>query len=178
MEIETRRLLLREFRMDDQPAIHVFAADPLVTRHTAWGPLSRQETAAEVRATVEAAGQVPRTRYGLAVTERSTSSVVGSIELRMVSVRHRRAAMEFAFGRPSWGHGYATEAAEALADFGFGTLGLRKITATCSPENVASNRVLTKIGMHLEGHLHDHVLVRGAWQDRLLFGLTAPDVTA
>lgn len=174
MELETSRLLLREFRPDDGSAIHAFAADPLVTRYAAWGPLSSRETAAEVRATIKAAGEVPRTRYGLAVTERSTGAVVGSIELRVVSVRHRRAALDFAFHRSSWGRGYATESATALADFGFGTLGLRKITATCSPENSASDRVLRKIGMRLEGYLHDHVLVRGTWQDRLLFALTAP----
>jgi ribosomal-protein-alanine N-acetyltransferase len=173
MELTTDRLLLREFHPDDRDAVHAFAVDPQVTRHTAWGPLTLAETTAEVRASVEAARCRPRIRYGLAVTERSTGALTGSIELHVVSTRHRRAALDFAFGRPAWGQGYATEAAAALVAFGFGTLGLRKITATCSPANPASGRVLTKIGMRMEGYLHDHILVRDAWQDRLLFALLA-----
>ncbi|MDT5042734.1 MAG: [ribosomal protein S5]-alanine N-acetyltransferase [Actinoplanes sp.] len=173
MELETPRLLLREFRPDDRPAVHSFAADPLVTRYTAWGPLTAEETAAELRASAAVARELPRVRYALAVTDRSTGAVLGSIELRVTSTRHRRGSLDFAFGRSAWGRGYATEAAVALVGFGFGELGLRKITATCSPENAASSRVLTKIGMRLEGYLHDHVLVRDTWQDRLLFALIA-----
>ncbi|GAA1650453.1 GNAT family N-acetyltransferase [Actinoplanes couchii] len=175
MEIVTARLLLREFRLDDEAEVHAFAADPQVTRHTAWGPLTPSETAAEVRASVAAASVRPRIRYGLAVTDRATGAVAGSIELRVVSDRHRRATLDFAFGRPAWGRGYATEAAHALVGYGFATLDLRKVTATCSPDNLGSHRVLTKIGMRQEGYLHDHILVRDTWQDRLLFGLVSPD---
>jgi ribosomal-protein-alanine N-acetyltransferase len=176
MELETLRLRLREFRPDDHRTVHAFAADPTVTRHTAWGPLTPEETVAELEATAAAAGELPRSRYGLAVTEQSTGAVIGSMELRVVSARHRRAALDFAFHPSTWGRGYATEAARALTHFGFDALGLRKITATCSPDNPASSRVLTRIGMRLEGYLHDHILVRDTWQDRLLFArLASPD---
>jgi RimJ/RimL family protein N-acetyltransferase len=111
MELETPRLLLREFRPDDQPAVHSFAADPLVTRYTAWGPLTAEETAAELRASAAVARDLPRVRYALAVTDRSTGAVLGSIELRVTSTRHRRGSLDFAFGRSAWGRGYATEAA-------------------------------------------------------------------
>jgi RimJ/RimL family protein N-acetyltransferase len=67
------------------------------------------------------------------------------------------------------GRGYATEAAQALLDFGLTGGGLHRITATCDPENAASARVLEKIGMTREGRLRDHFLIRGAWRDRLLY---------
>jgi ribosomal-protein-alanine N-acetyltransferase len=71
------------------------------------------------------------------------------------------------------GQGYATEAARALLDFGLAAGGLHRITATCDPENTGSVRVLEKIGMSREGHLHDHFLIRGTWRDRLLYARLA-----
>ncbi len=171
MELTTSRLLLRDFRPDDQEVARSLADDPSATRHTAWGSLTAREIAAEVQAMIEAALEEHRVRYGLAVADRSTGEVIGWIQLQQVSSQDRRAAMAFAFGQPSWGRGYATEAANAMVGFAFDTLKMRKITATCSPQNPASSRVLTKIGMRLEGYLHDHALVGDTWQDRLLFAL-------
>jgi RimJ/RimL family protein N-acetyltransferase len=75
--------------------------------------------------------------------------------------------------RSRWGHGFATESATAVLQLAFEGLALYKVTATYDPDNVASARVLTKIGMRREGHLHDHLLVRGRWRDRSLFAAVA-----
>jgi RimJ/RimL family protein N-acetyltransferase len=49
--------------------------------------------------------------------------------------------------RPYWGHGYATEAARAALDYGFGQLGLREIVAVTVPANRRSRRVMERLGM-------------------------------
>lgn len=69
-----------------------------------------------------------------------------------------------------WGRGYAIEIAQALVKFAQ-ALGLHRVEATCHPDNAASARVLTKAGLTLEGRLRDHLLVRGAWRDSLLFAV-------
>jgi ribosomal-protein-alanine N-acetyltransferase len=76
--------------------------------------------------------------------------------------------------RARWGRGYATEAATAMLRFGFDQLGLHKIMATCDPDNTTSARVLTKIGMRIDGYLYQHVLVRRRWRDRLVLAATSP----
>ena len=53
----------------------------------------------------------------------------------------------YQFARAAWGKGYATEAARALLDHGFGALGLTRVIGITSPQNLASRRVLEKIGM-------------------------------
>lgn len=173
VEVTTDRLLLREFRVEDCAAVHALASDPAVARYTAWGPLTLEETAQELRAAVRSAQEVPRVRHGLAVVERASGAVIGSVELRVVSARHRRGQLDCALARSSWSKGYATEAGRALLDLAFDELGLHKLTATCDPRNTGSRLVLEKVGMQQEGYLRDHVLVGGAWQDRLLFGLVA-----
>jgi ribosomal-protein-alanine N-acetyltransferase len=69
--------------------------------------------------------------------------------------------MGYVLVRARWGQGYATEAAMANLRFGFDELGLHKIMATCDTENIASARVLGKIGMRVEDNLYQHVLIRG-----------------
>ncbi len=69
-----------------------------------------------------------------------------------------------------WGRGYATEVAQALVEFAQAS-GMHRVEATCHPDNAASVRVLAKAGLTLEGRLRDHLLVRGAWRDSLLFSV-------
>ena len=67
--------------------------------------------------------------------------------------------------------GVATEAARLLLGFGFAVLGRRRIEATCDPDNVASRRVLEKLGMQFEGRLRDDLPMRDGWRDSLLFSI-------
>jgi RimJ/RimL family protein N-acetyltransferase len=60
-----------------------------------------------------------------------------------------------------WGYGYASEAAQALIHFGFEVLSVNRIYATCLKRNIASARVLQKLGMAHEGSLRQHVYHRG-----------------
>ncbi|GAA1821565.1 GNAT family protein [Actinomadura chokoriensis] len=169
MELRTPRLLLREFRTGDHAAVHAFAGDAEVTRYTDWGPNSTVDTTAFMTEVVQDAAALPRHRFGLAVAELEHGTLIGSVELQVTSTSHRRAEIGYVLHRQWWGRGYAGEAAAALLDFGFEELGLHKITATCDPRNTASARVLAKIGMRREGHLRDHLYLRGRWHDRLLY---------
>jgi [ribosomal protein S5]-alanine N-acetyltransferase len=175
MELLTRRLLLREFRVEDLAAVQIFAGDVEVTRYTDWGPNSRDATAAFLTTVARDAVVVPRADYQLAIVERATGSLIGAVHLGITSDEHRRGEIGYTIARSRWGKAYATEAAAAMLDFGFTMVHLHKITATCDPENVASARVLTKIGMSREGYLRQHLLIRGQWRDRLLFAAIFED---
>jgi ribosomal-protein-alanine N-acetyltransferase len=174
MELNTPRLRLREFRLDDYSTVHAFASDSEVVRHADWGPNDPHDTERFLRDVADSAVAAPRSVFALAMVERSREAVVGSVQLAVASAQHRRGEMGYVLARAQWGRGYATEASAALLRFGFENLGLHKISATCAPANIASVRVLTKIGMRPEGYLHEHLYVRGRWQDRLLFAALSP----
>jgi RimJ/RimL family protein N-acetyltransferase len=173
MELYTPRLLLREFGSQDHPAVHAFASDPEVTRYTEWGPNSPQDTADFLALAVRDAKALPRTRFALAIVDRIDDTLIGSVELRITSPAHRQGQIGYVLTRPTWGQGLATEAAEAMLRLGFDRFGLHRVMATCDPENAASARVLAKIGMRCEGHLHHHLYIRGLWRDRLVFAAIA-----
>ena len=68
-------------------------------------------------------------------------------------------------GRRHWGKGLATEAAKLIVREGFKKLKLHKIYATHHPKNIASGRVMQKLGMKYEGTLRQHVKSRGKYRD-------------
>jgi len=81
----------------------------------------------------------------------------------------------YCYDRAAWGRGYATEAASEILDFGFDVLLLHRVWAGCDPENVASARVLEKLGMRLEGHLRESERIRGAYRDTLVYAVIESD---
>ena len=78
--------------------------------------------------------------------------------------------MGYVLNKGYWEKGIATEAARAFVRFGFETLNLHRIFTTCCPENEASERVLQKCGMRLEGRLRENLL-RGEWRDSLVYAI-------
>jgi [ribosomal protein S5]-alanine N-acetyltransferase len=109
------------------------------------------------------------TGVDLAIVERSTGSVIGSIGLA-ADRRHDRAALGFFIGFSYWGNGYCTEAAVVMIQYGFGVLKYHKITSGHMECNRASGRVMEKAGMQKEGTLIDHVMKDGKFHTLIVYG--------
>jgi ribosomal-protein-alanine N-acetyltransferase len=175
IQLVSDRLVLREFVVTDEDAVHSFAADPLVTRFTDWGPNSVEDTRAFLAEATAQATNPERTEFTLAAVHASSGRLIGSVAIGITSVQHQRGEFGFVFHRDFWSQGYATEAAELLLRFGFDRLQLRRISATCHPDNRASARVLQKAGLQYEGRMRSHLFVRGAWRDSLLYAAVNSD---
>jgi ribosomal-protein-alanine N-acetyltransferase len=174
VRIEGPRVVLCEVQPDDAAAIFTYAHDPQVTAHLVWDPHPDVTvTQAYVESVIAAATGTDRCGYELAVTV--NDEVVGMGRISVRSPAHRSGDLGYVLRRDRWGRGLGKEVATALVDFGFTTLGLHRIFATCHPDNVASRRVLEATGMVYEGRLRDHMLVRGQFRDSLLFAVLATD---
>jgi RimJ/RimL family protein N-acetyltransferase len=71
--------------------------------------------------------------------------------------------------------GYATEAARPLLDFGFGTGGWHRVVGRTEARNIASARVLEKLGMRREAHFVENEWVKGEWQSELVYAILADE---
>ncbi len=171
MELRTERLLLREFVDSDWTAVHEYGSDLQVVRFMPWGPNTEEGTRAFVARAVASARQEPRSAYELAVTLLDGGRLVGACGLHHSNPANRSAWIGYCFNRAFWGHGYASEAARALVDFGFRELSLHRVCATCDSDNVASAHVLEKLCMQPEGRLREDTNVRGRWRDSLVYGV-------
>ncbi|MCQ4088594.1 GNAT family N-acetyltransferase [Saccharibacillus sp. JS10] len=83
----------------------------------------------------------------LGVFLQKNDQIIGLCSFQRWDARGGKAELGFALAQVHWGKGYATEAAAALAEFGFEHLELERIQARCFVKNAASLRVLAKIGM-------------------------------
>lgn len=164
------RLVLREFSEDDWLTMHRVDADPVVKRYLPSDPLTEEASKESVLWCIQQARTVPRVFYDLAIALPS-SEAVGWCRLTLRDDEVRQGEIPYMLRRDLWGQGLATEVASRLLGFGFKVLELHRIFATCRPANVASWRVLERVGMRREGHLHEHRWMKGAWQDSYLYAL-------
>jgi ribosomal-protein-alanine N-acetyltransferase len=154
--LETERLVLRQWRDSDTDAFAAMNADPEVMRHFP-APLSRAESdALLVRA------QWKWREFGLCffAVEVKGGDFIGFAGLNPPPFEaHFTPCVEVGWrlARHAWGKGYATEAARASLDYGFGVLGLPEIVSFTVPGNTRSRAVMTRIGMtHDPGDDFDH----------------------
>lgn len=78
-------------------------------------------------------------------------------------------------GEPYAGKGYMAAAARLVIGFGFDTLHLNRLEASCLPHNAASVRLLEKVGFQREGYARKYLCIDGRWQDHLLYGMVRSD---
>jgi RimJ/RimL family protein N-acetyltransferase len=172
--LETPRLALRRWLPGDEDALAPIDADPEVTRylHPPLPPAARfgerclqhwEEHGFGFFAVELREGSAPGRFIGF----------VGLGYPAFLPELARRPELGWRLARDSWGRGLATEAAVAVRDDAFGRLGLDELISIIHPDNAASRRVATKVGMRIEGVVHHAGLDRDVdvWQ------LTAPVAT-
>ena len=120
---------------------------------------------------MELAQAQPRTGFHLAVVFPATGTVIGAGGLDIRNQRFRTGEISYVIHPEYWGKGFATEVAQTLLTFGFASLNLHRIFATCDPRNMASERVLQKIEMRYEGRMRETAFIRDGWRDSLLYSL-------
>jgi len=170
--IETDRLTLRPFAAGDLDDLYAYLSSADVVQYMYWQARDREQT-----------GEALQTRIGqdrlddehdylaLAVVQRETGRVAGEVILKWVSREHRQGEVGFAFNPDHHGRGYAAEAATAMLGLAFGVLGLHRVVGRCDPRNLASARVLERLGMRLEAHFVHNEIFKGEWGDELYYAL-------
>ena len=164
--LTTERLLLRHFHLMDRDAMLRVFGDAEVMR---FGDGVQTSEWVEVWLSICLERYYKTWGFGpYAVVEQSTWEVIGYCGLFYFSDVHGKPEVEIGYRlrRSTWGKGYATEAAQAIRDYAFHTLSIRRLIALIDPANTASLRVAEKIGMQyesevmFEGYTHpDHVYV-------------------
>nr|WP_246370739.1 GNAT family N-acetyltransferase [Phenylobacterium haematophilum] len=147
--METTRLRLRPLAASDLDALCAIAADPQVMAHVGDGvPLSRAATALWIN---NAAASLMMSEVGSrAVVLRDSDALIGWVGL-IPTPHPNRLELIYGFARAYWGRGYATEAARAL----LAACTPDAVDATIDPANLASWRILEKLGFIVVGEEED-----------------------
>ncbi|NUT34780.1 MAG: GNAT family N-acetyltransferase [Hamadaea sp.] len=168
--LRTGRLTLRPF--DDADAKDLFAlqSNAHVLRYWDSPPWTEEERAERFIAVCRQMAE-EGTGARLAVDRDSDGAFIGWCTLNRWNPEYRSASLGYCFGEAAWGHGYATEAARALLGWAFDTLDLNRVQAEADTRNLASARVLEKLGFVREGTLREDCVVNGDVSDSWIYGL-------
>ncbi len=162
---ETPRLVLRAIAIDDWPAIHRYMSDPLVT---AWLPERLMDEEQSRAFAIKNAGDKPE---AVAVLTRGSNEFIGHMVFHPWDAPHTH-EIGWVFGRMHQRFGYATEAGRSLLAYAFESLRSHRVIATCQPQNVASWRVMEKLGMRREGYFRKCILRGpGEWWDEYFYAI-------
>jgi RimJ/RimL family protein N-acetyltransferase len=146
--LETERLTLREYRLDDLDAAAEMFADPVHMQHYPH-PFSREESLVWIEENLR---RYEDDGFGLWVVEpRDTGEFIGDVGLTYRTVDGiEEVEIGWHITHSAWGHGYAPEAAAACRDYAFAELAIPRLISIIGPDNIASRRVAEKISMHVE----------------------------
>lgn len=142
--LQTERLLLRPFIIEDAQDFYDLNADPEVTKYTGDGAFANIKAAENFIRNYH-----PYTTEGMgrwAVLSKSDGAYLGWCGLRYVP-ELKEVDLGYRFFKKYWGQGYATESSQACLGYGFKILHLNKIVARAMEENIGSIRVMEKLGM-------------------------------
>jgi ribosomal-protein-alanine N-acetyltransferase len=150
--IETDRLVLRPFTLDDSHDVFAYASDPEVTRFMDWPTHQSQDVSKNwIQLTLEQWGRREEYTWGICL-KAVGNRIVGAIGCSELNFK---VSFGYVLNKQHWGKGIATEASKALVDELSSIEGVRRIWATCDVDNNASAGVLAKSGCILEGTLRN-----------------------
>ena len=160
--IESPRLILRPFALDDAPDVLTYASSAEVARYVTWEPHSALEDSRRFinwinSQTCHRRGEL---FWGFAITLKETGRVIGSISFK--NPHPFCGQIDYALGVEHQGQGLMTEAAQAVFDWARAHLPeIERFQASCDSRNRASARVMERIGMKLEGIRRKIFVVKG-----------------
>jgi RimJ/RimL family protein N-acetyltransferase len=163
--IETQRLRIRPFVAADWPDVHAYTSDPEVMTYVPEGVMTEEQTRQFIAESTTGDERV------YAVALRAEQRLIGHMPFHPWFSPHIY-EIGWVFHPAYQGEGYATEAATALLRYGFESLRIHRVIATCQPQNTPSHRVMEKLGMQREAHFRKCIYRDGStWWDEYLYAL-------
>jgi len=172
LPVLTERLRLRAYREDDLENIFRLRSNPEVVAMLYGGPMTREE-APEALAQhmappcLEADGD----ELKIAVERRADGAYLGNLKLQLLSREHLQGEIGYVFDPRQQGRGYALEAARKALELGFAHFGLHRISAHCDVRNIASWKLMEKLGMRREAHYREKEFFKGAWAEDYVYAI-------
>lgn len=149
--IETERLVLRRFTLDDADAMYRnWASDPEVTKFLMWPTHSSVEVTKEVL-TEWVVSYEKDDRYEWCITKKEDGEPIGSIGVVKVSDRIKMAEIGYCISRDCWHQGITSEAMKAVMTYLLEEVGMERIESRHDPKNPHSGAVMRKCGLQYEG---------------------------
>jgi len=176
MQIETRRLLIRPYEVEDSESLVKLIGDPVIAATTLNIPHPYTIKDAHDFIGKQESDRNCNRSLNLAIIDKGTQTLVGGIGLSLAR-NHDRAELGYWIGFDYWNSGYATEASVAVIEHGLYELELNHIEAHHLADNDASGRVMEKVGMRRIGIMPQYVKKDGKYTNIVMYCILRDDYT-
>jgi len=172
--LSTARLTLRPLGPQDATPLFGMYSDAQFMRYWSFPVMRRFEQAVDyVARRLQGSGADIEIVWAIELD--ATREVIGICSLFNVEMASTRAEIGFGLQSAFWGNGYMNEAAHAVIDCAFDVLRLHRLEAETDPRNVASARVLERLGFVREGLLRERWIIDGQISNSVIYGLLRTD---
>ena len=172
--LEAARLVLRPFQDSDLESFLAYRNDPEVAKYQSWSVPYPREIAIQF---VELMKMTNPNNHGewyqVAVELKSTRELIGDVAFCTLISDEQQALMGYSLASPFWHQGYAFEAVSTLLKYLFQDRGLHRVIAECDVDNIASWKLLEKLGFRREAHLVENVYFKGKYGSEFHYALLA-----
>ena len=169
--IETERLILREFTLDDLPEVYELRTNQEIMQHIDRDKMKNLEEARDMVLKMQESYQAC-TGINWGITLKTSPVIIGGCGFWRIVREHYRAEIGYSLLPDYWNQGIITEAIHAVVHVGFHQVGIHSIEANLNPENKKSARVLEKNGFIQEGYFKQNYFYNGKFYDTLTYGKT------
>ncbi len=172
INIQTPRLLIRRFQPEDYEDLYEYLSDEQVVKYEPYPPFTKEQCR------LEAVRRSKKDAF-LAVCLKTTGKVIGNLYFEKGD--YDTWELGYVFNRHFQNNGYATESARALFDYAFREMRVRRVKASCSPENVASWRLMERLHMRREAHELKNIFFKTdregnpIWQDTYHYAILSEE---
>ena len=168
--LETNRLLLRNFKIDDAEEIYNYLKDPDISKFFPW---ETPKSVNDVINLLSFSKTKNKNNFGLdlAIVLKANKKVIGGCGFDKIDHAHKWGEIGYVISKEYWNQGIATEALKELILFGFKTMDLNRIEAVCITDNKASEKVMIKLGMKFDSNLRGRFYSKKNYYDAKMYYL-------
>jgi RimJ/RimL family protein N-acetyltransferase len=167
--LETERLILRDMQFKDESAFVAISQDKKYQRFYDESDCDPDKYRQLTALFMAQSKEKPRQSYQLAIEHKQTGEFIGTVCLRLEP--NQQASIGCGLSRQYQGSGLIQEAAFALADYGFKSLGIHRIYAETISENSAAIKLCESLGMKKEAHFREHRFFKNKWWDTIVLAV-------
>jgi RimJ/RimL family protein N-acetyltransferase len=171
--LRTERLLLRTMTVDDADDIYAYQSREDVCRYLPYEPRTREQVVEKVtKFSTALALRAEGDFWQLAIEELDVPGrVVGDVYFTIKSAANATGEIGWALHPDFVGRGYMTEAASAVLDIAFGSIGLHRVIANLDPRNDASAALCERLGMRREADFVEDLWFKGEWAGTAIYAI-------
>jgi ribosomal-protein-alanine N-acetyltransferase len=174
VKIETKRLLLKNYRLNDLDNIFRLKSEPLVWKFSTKAPTNNEDESKEYLENV-LKSYIENKHDFQALFLKHTQEYIGEAGIISFNKKNSRAIVGYNLLPKYWNNGYATEITEALVKYSFDNEKVERIEALAVEENRASRKVLEKSGFVLEGLLRNFAYIDNRYFNVCYYGMIRQD---